>query len=276
MEPLIITVALVGAELTRADTPYVPLTPEEIAAEASAVHAAGATVVHLHARAADGSPTQDAAVYQRIIEEIRARCPDLILQVSTGGAVGMSAEERLQPVYVRPDMASLTTGSVNFGNEVFVNDLPLVRRFARAIQEHSVRPEIEVFDAGMISTAMRLVKEGLLTPPLHFGLVMGVPGGIAATPKNLLHLVESLPEGSTWSAAGIGAAQLTMATLAILWGGHARVGLEDNIYYTRGVLSEGNAPLASRVARLAGELGRPLATPIEARRILHLGASHLP
>jgi len=271
MEPLIITVAVVGAELSRDDTPYLPLTPVEIADEALAAYRAGAAMVHLHARADDGSPTQDGAVYRRIIQEVRARCPDMIVQVSTGGAVGMTAQERLQPIYLKPDMASLTTGTVNFGDGVFYNDLALVRQFARAMAEQGIKPEIEIFDSGMIATALRLVKEGLLVPPLHFDLVMGVPGGIAGTVKNLVHLAESLPPDSTWSAAGIAAAQLPLATMAILLGGHVRVGLEDNIYYTRGVLCQGNAPLVARVIRLANELGRPVATPTEARRILGLG-----
>jgi 3-keto-5-aminohexanoate cleavage enzyme len=136
--------------------------------------------------------------------------------------------------------------------------------------EQGIKPEIEIFDSGMIATALRLVKEGLLVPPLHFDLVMGVPGGIAGTVKNLAHLAESLPPDCTWSAAGIAAAQLPLATMAILMGGHVRVGLEDNIYYTRGVLSEGNAPLVARIVRLANELGRPIASPAQARRTLRL------
>jgi 3-keto-5-aminohexanoate cleavage enzyme len=270
MEPLIITAAVVGAELSRDDTPYLPLTPVEIADEALAAYRAGAAMVHLHARADDGSPTQDMAVYRRIIQEVRARCPDMIIQVSTGGAVGMTAQERLQPIYLKPDMASLTTGTVNFGEGVFYNDLALVRQFARAMAEQGIKPEIEIFDSGMIATALRLVKEGLLIPPLHFDLVMGVPGGIAGTVKNLVHLAESLPPDSTWSVAGIAAAQLPLATMAIVMGGHVRVGLEDNIYYTRGVLSEGNAPLVARMVRLANELGRPIAAPAQARSTLRV------
>ncbi len=270
MDPLIITVAVVGAELNRDDTPYLPLTPVEIADEALAAYRAGAAMVHLHARTDDGSPTQDSAVYRRIIQEVRARSPDMIIQVSTGGAVGMTAQERLQPIYLKPDMASLTTGTVNFGEGVFYNDLALVRQFARAMTEQGIKPEIEIFDSGMIGTALRLVKEGLLVPPLHFDLVMGVPGGIAGTVKNLAHLAESLPPDSTWSAAGIAAAQLPLATMAILLGGHVRVGLEDNIYYTRGVLCQGNAPLVARIVRLANELGRPIASPAQARRTLSL------
>lgn len=269
-EPVIITAALVGAELTRENTPYLPLSPDEIAAEAQAAYLAGAAMVHLHARTADGIPTQDIEDYRRIIEAVRARVPQVIIQVSTGGAVGMQAEERLQPLALLPDMASLTTGTVNFGEEVFFNSLPMVREFARAMQMRKIRPELEIFDCGMIPSAMRLLKEGLLNEPLHFNLVLGVPGGAAGTIKNLLHMVESLPPNSTWTASGIGASQLPLTTAAILLGGHVRVGLEDNIYYQRGILSQGSAPLVERAARLAKELGRSPATPEEARQILHL------
>ncbi|MFZ5911207.1 MAG: 3-keto-5-aminohexanoate cleavage protein [Chloroflexota bacterium] len=270
-EPVIITAALLGAELTRENTPYLPLTPEEIAAEARAVYDAGGAMVHVHARDRNGIPSQDIEDYRKIIEAIRARAPELIIQVSTGGAVWMSAEERLQPLALQPDMASLTTGTVNFGEEVFSNPMPMVREFARAMQERGIRPELEIFDSGMIPSALRLLKEGLLNEPLHFDLVLGVPGGAAGTIKNLLHMVESLPPGCTWTASGIGAAQLPLTTAAILLGGHVRVGLEDNIYYRRGELTQGNAPLVARAVRLANELGRPPAAPAEARRILHLG-----
>ncbi len=269
-EPVIITAALVGAELTRENTPYLPLTPEEIAAEARAAYEAGAAMVHVHARDRNGVPSQDIEDYRKIIEAIRASAPELILQVSTGGAVWMSAEERLQPLALQPDMASLNTGTLNFGEEVFSNPMPMVRQFARAMQERGIRPELEVYDTGMIPAALRLLKEGLLSEPLHFDLVLGVPGGAAGTIKNLLHMVESLPPGCTWTASGIGAAQLPITTAAILLGGHVRVGLEDNIYYRRGELTQGNAPLVARAVRLARELERPPASPAEARRILHL------
>ncbi len=268
--PVIITAALVGAELTRANTPYLPLTPDEIAAEARAVYEAGAAMVHLHARDQNGAPSQNVEDYRKIIEAVRARAPELIIQVSTGGAVWMSAEERLQPLALQPDMASLNTGTLNFGEEVFSNPMPMVRQFARAMQERGIRPELEIYDTGMIPSALRLLKEGLLNEPLHFDLVLGVPGGAAGTIKNLLHMVESLPPGCTWTASGIGAAQLPITTAAILLGGHVRVGLEDNIYYRHGELTQGNAPLVARAVRLARELERPPASPAEARRILHL------
>ena len=270
MDKLIITAAVVGAELTREDTPYLPLTPEEIAEEARRCCEAGAAMVHLHARDAEGRPTQDREVYREIVERVRERC-DAVIQVSTGGAVGMSAEERLGPVSLRPEMASLTAGTVNFGEDVFFNPQDLMVRFAGAMKEHGVKPELEIFDAGMVANAVRLEAMGLVSSPLHFDFVLGVPGALPASVKNLLHLVESIPSGSTWTVAGIGRHQLPMATTAVILGGHARVGLEDNIFYSKGVPAEGNAPLVARVVRIARELGRPVAGPDEARALLGLG-----
>lgn len=184
----------------------------------------------------------------------------------------MTPEERIQPVSLKPEMATLTCGSVNFGEELFANPFPVIRGFARAMREHGVRPEIEVFDTGAVATAERLVELGLLDPPLHFDLVMGVPGGVPATPRHLMCLVDSLPAGSTWTVAGIGRHQLPMAALAILMDGHVRVGFEDNVYYRRGVLAESNAQLVERVVRIAEELGREIASPDEAREMLRLTA----
>jgi 3-keto-5-aminohexanoate cleavage enzyme len=268
VEKLIITVALDGAEVTKQQTPHLPVTPVELAEDAVRVRNAGAAMVHVHGRQDDGTPTQSAEVYASIIAEIRSRT-DIIVQTSTGGATWMSAEERLQPVMLRPEMASLTTGTVNFGRDVFMNSPEMIEQFARTMVEQGVVPEIEAFDMGHISNALALVKQGILTLPLHFDFVLGVPGGIAPTVKNLLLMSESIPEGCTWSVAGIGRAQLPLATAAILLGGHVRVGLEDNIYYTKGVLAS-NEMLVARVVRLARELGREVATPDEARRILRL------
>lgn len=268
MEKLIITVALNGAEVTRAQNPHIPILPEEVAADAERCRQAGAAMVHIHGRLPDGTPTQDAAVYRAMAEAIQART-DVIVQVSTGGAVGMSAAERLAPVTLRPEMASLTTGTVNFGDGVFSNPPDMVEEFARTLAANGVKPEIECFDQGHIDNALALVRKGLLRLPLHFDFVMGVPGGIAPTVRNLVHMSESLPPGCTWSVAGIGRNQLPLAAAAIVMGGHVRVGLEDNLYYTRGVLAT-NPMLVERIVRLAGELGRPVATPDEARRIFGL------
>lgn len=267
MHKLIITVAPVGAEVTREQTPHIPISPQEIADEARRARDAGASIVHVHGRNADGTPTQSRAVFDEIIRLVREKT-DLIVQVSTGGATGMTAEERLEPLECEPEMATLTVGTLNFGRDVFSNPQELVERFAREIKARRIRPEVEVFDTGMLATADRLVDQELLADPVHYDFVMGVPGGIAATPANLLHLAGQARRHSSWTVAAMGRHQLPMANLAILLGGHVRVGFEDNIYYTRGVLATSNAQLVERVVRLARELGREIATPEEARRIL--------
>jgi 3-keto-5-aminohexanoate cleavage enzyme len=261
-------VALDGAEVTREQNPNLPVTPTEIAADAERCRAAGAAMVHVHGRVPDGTATQSAEVYAEIMRQVRART-DIIVQVSTGGAVGMNPEERLQPVRLKPEMASLTAGTVNFGRDVFWNPPDMIEQFARTMVEHGVVPEIEAFDLGHIENALALVKKGILTLPLHFDFVMGVPGGVAPTIRNLLHMADSLPTGCTWTVAGIGRAQLPLANAAVLLGGHVRVGLEDNLLYTKGVPAS-NEMLVARVVRLARELGRETATPDEARRILRL------
>lgn len=269
MKKLIITAALSGAEVTRTQQPALPVTPQEIGIAAAECAAAGAAIVHVHARLADGTPTQDKEVYRQIIAEVNKRC-DVIVQVSTGGAVGMTAQERLAPVTLAPEMATLSMGSVNFGDDVFMNHPADMLRFAQAIREHGVKAELEIFDTGMLSTALRWLQKGLLDAPAHVDFVLGVPGGMAATPEALLYLKAQLPPDATWTVAGMGAAQLPMATLAILLGGHVRVGFEDNIYYRKGELASSNAQLVARVARLSAELGRQVATADEARVLLGL------
>jgi 3-keto-5-aminohexanoate cleavage enzyme len=170
-------------------------------------------------------------------------------------------------------MATFTTGTVNFGRDVFMNTPEQLKVFAAEFERYGVRPEFEIFDVGMIANAMRLVEKGFFTGHLHFDFVMGVPGAIPASVENLLHLIRQLPEGATWTVAGIGRHQLPMATLGIVLGGHVRVGLEDNIYYRKGELAT-NAQLVERVVRIANELGREVATPDEARQILHLTKSY--
>jgi 3-keto-5-aminohexanoate cleavage enzyme len=267
MERLIITNAICGAEVTKADNQALPVTAGELAEEALKAFLAGAAMIHLHVRNQEGTPTQSAAIFSRAIGEIRSRC-DVIIQTSTGGAVGMSAEERSQPLTLNPEMATLTCGTVNFGDGVFWNPPDLIERFARMMMERGIRPEIEVFEAGMIANALQLVKKGILRLPLHFDFVMGVPGGIPGNVRDLVYLAESLPPGCTWTVAGIGRAELQLAAVAIVLGGHVRVGFEDNIFYRKGELAASNAQLVERIARLARELGREVATPAEARAIL--------
>jgi 3-keto-5-aminohexanoate cleavage enzyme len=182
----------------------------------------------------------------------------------------MTAEERLQPVHLHPEMASLTTGTVNFGDEIFANPWPMVREFAQVMADCGVKAEFEIFDGGMVGLALRLHDEGLVAEPLCFDLVLGVRGGMPATARSMVYLVDSLPPGAHWLAAGIGRAQTAVAAMAIAMGGHVRVGLEDNIYYRRGELARSNAQLVARVARIAAELDRPLATPQQAREMIGL------
>jgi 3-keto-5-aminohexanoate cleavage enzyme len=222
----------------------------------------------VHCRNDDGSNTHDVERFKAAYEEIRAQS-DLIVQFSTGGAIGMMPEERASVLQLRPEMATLTCGTVNFGDDVFENSFPIMRGILAKMNEYGVRPELEIFDKGHLSNARRLQKEGLLQFPQHVDFVLGVPGGLDATVQNLCDLVDSLPEGCTWSVAGIGRMQLPMAMAALAMGGHVRVGLEDNIYYSKGRLAT-NEDLVARVVRLAGELGRPVATPDQARELLGL------
>ena len=269
MEKLIITAALTGAEVTRAQQPNLPLTPEEIANEAFACFEAGASIVHIHARDEAGEPTQDVEVYRQIKENIEAKC-NIIFQPSTGGAVWHTPEQRLQPVELAPEMATLSAGTCNFGPDVFMNSEEYMEKFAVRMMEMGVKPEIEVFERGMIENAKTLVKKGLVKAPLHVDFVLGVPGACPGTPEDLMFMVNQLPKDWTWTVAGIGRSELPLAVMAIRLGGHVRVGFEDNVYYGKGQLAQSNAELVARIVRIAKEMGREVATPDEARKILGL------
>jgi 3-keto-5-aminohexanoate cleavage enzyme len=268
-DAVVITVAGVGAEVTRAQQPALPLLPEEVAAEYGRACDAGATIGHIHGRRPDGTPTQDLETFRAYSRAIRARCP-ILQQFSTGGAVGMGVEERIEALSLKPDMATLTLGTCNFGEEIFENTLPTIRTILERIRKFGVTPELEIFDDGMLATADVLFSRGLLQPPAHFDFVLGVPGAAAATAENLLHFARSIPAGCTWTVAGIGRRQTAMATLAIAMGGHVRVGFEDNIYYRKGELADSNARFVERVVRIAREVGREPATVPQARQILSL------
>jgi 3-keto-5-aminohexanoate cleavage enzyme len=243
----------------------------EIAREAKSAYDAGAALIHLHVREDDGTPTQNKERFAACKTAILEVCPEAIVQVSTGGAVGMSNEERLQPLQLYPEMATLDCGTCNFGgDEIFVNTENMIGDFANKMNEYGVKPELEVFDKGMIDMALRWHKKGAIKAPLHFDFVMGVNGGISAKARDLVFMVESIPPGSTWTVAGMGKNQFAMAALGIVMGGHVRVGFEDNVYLSKGVLAKSNGELVAKVVRLALELGREIATPQEAREILGL------
>lgn len=268
MQPLIITCAPVGAEVTLDQTPHLPYTPAKLAETARAIREAGASIVHVHCRTDDGTNTHDVLRFKESYDAIRG-ASDLIVQFSTGGAIGMTPEERASVLQLRPEMATLTCGTVNFGDDIFENSFPIMRGILAKMRQYGVRPELEVFDKGHLANARLLAKEGLLTFPQHVDFVLGVPGSLEATVQNLCDLVDDLPAGCTWSVAGIGRAQTAMAMAAIAMGGHVRVGLEDNLYYSKGRLAR-NDELVARVARIAFEAGRPVASPTEAREILGL------
>ena len=271
MTPAIITAAICGAETTREMTPYLPITADELAEEAARCQQAGASVIHLHVRHDDGTPTQDRALFQKALDAIRRRT-DVIVQTSTGGAVGMSADERAQPLECTPppDMATLNAGSLNFGDDVFLNPFPLVRDFAGRMRARRIAYELECYDVGHVEACLRLAEEGVIELPAHFDFVMGVRGGIQASEDNLTFLVMKLPRGCTFNVAGIGRHQLPMAELSLRMGGHARCGLEDNVYLSKGVLAKGSFELVAKIAEMARASGREVATPVQAREILRI------
>ncbi len=271
-EKAIVTCAVVGAEVTRAQSPAVPYTPEEIARASLEAWRQGAAVVHLHARHPDGRPSQEPAHFREIVDRIRAAGSDLVLQCSTGGAVGMGVEERLGSLVPGAEMATLNMGTLNFGDDVFVNSRPDIVRIAGRIRERGLLPECEVYDAGMLETLRWLLDKGHLAQPYHVQFVLGVPGGMSGNERNLRFLVEGMPEPAHWTVAGIGRFEMPMAELSLRLGGHVRVGLEDNLYLSKGVLAKGNGELVAEAVRMVRASGRDLATPAEARAILGLAA----
>ena len=260
---IVLTAAIVGAEVTRDDSPYVPYTAEEIGEEARRCVEAGAAIIHLHVRNKDGSPSQDESLFRAAIKAIRART-DAIVQMSTGGAIGMSLNERLGGLNAGAEMATLSCGSVNFGDSVFINTMPEMREVARRIRKHGLFPELEIFDAGHLDNAMRLVEEGLVGQPLWLQFVLGIEGAIGARKSVLRFLLHELGRDVHWSVAAIGRHEFPMAAFAMELGGHVRVGLEDNLYLERGVLAKGSAPLVAKAVTLARERGRE---PLSVRRV---------
>ena len=271
MEKLIITAAISGAEVTKEMNPAVPYKLEEFVREAKSAHSAGASIIHLHVRKDDGTPTQDKARFKEVIDAILQVCPDVIIQPSTGGAVGMSNDERLQPTELLPEMATLDCGTLNFGgDEIFENTENTIKYFGQRMIEKGIKPELEVFDKSMIDMALRLAKKGFIKAPFHFDFVMGVNGGISGELRDFVFLRESIPADATYTVAGVGKYEFTLAVASIIDGGHVRVGLEDNLYIKKGVLTKSNGELVEKVVRLAKEFGREIATPNEARKILGL------
>ena len=271
-EKLIITAAITGSRVMREKAPYIPYTPEEIVQSSLECWRAGASIVHIHVRDPEtGLGTQDVAIFQRVVTPLRDQT-DLVLCLTTSGIAGRNLpyEQRLAPLDLRPELASFDAGSINLGGGVFSNPPDFLDAAARMMKEKGVKPEIEVFDSGMLETALRMRDDGKLSDPLHFQFVLGTPWGASATPKTLLYLYELMPKGATWSVIGIGKGHLPMSMMGLIMGGHIRVGMEDNIYYDHGILARSNAQFVERIVRISHEYGRAVASPAETREILKL------
>jgi 3-keto-5-aminohexanoate cleavage enzyme len=267
---IVITCACTGAETTKAQNQALPVTPAEIADAAHEAWLAGAAILHLHVRDEMGKPTQDPAVFRRSIELIRRKC-DIIVEITTGGAVGDTADERLRPLMeLEPEMASLDCGTVNFGDDFIVNTLPMMRRFAAEFRTRKVRPTLECFDLGHIHASRILIREGLIEEPYHYGFVMNVPGSVPYSIENLEAFRRALPEGAHFTVMGIGKSSLPAQYGAIACGGWIRVGFEDNVYYSKGIPAKSNAELVERAARLVREARFEVATSSEVRSLLRL------
>jgi len=277
LSKLIITAALTGGFHGRDANPNLPEQPDEIAQAAYDCWQAGAAIVHLHARDKSGKVTCDPQIYAEIVAKVRARC-DVITQVSTGGGPGLTPEERSKAIEVDADMASLNMGTMvrtRWGEgSIGLNTRSQIESYAKAMLDKSIKPEMEVYSHSMIVDVNNLIEKNLVKEPYYIDFVLGMTnqGALFGEPKHLLSLIEYLPEGAIFNVSGVGPAQLPLTTLAMLLGGHSRVGLEDNIYYTKGILAKSNAQLVERTARIARELGREPASPGEARQILQLGA----
>ena len=271
MDKLIISCCICGAEVTKENNPAVPYTVEEIAREAKSAYDAGAALIHLHVRWDDGTPTQDKGRFQECVDAIRKVCPDVIIQPSTGGAVGMTDLERLQSTEITPtpEMATLDCGTCNFGgDEIFINTDNTINNFGDIMKERGIKPECEVFDKGMIDLALKAAKKGHIDYPIHFDFVLGVQ--MTATVRDLVFMATSIPAGCTWTATGIGKTAWDIAAATIAMGGHVRVGVEDNVYMSKGVLAKSNGEMVERVVQMAKLMNREVATPAEARQILGL------
>ena len=258
---------------TKDMNPAVPYTPEEIARDAYECWQAGAAIVHIHVRNADGSPSTDFELYRETVERIRAHkdC-DVCINITSSGSVDFGDEERIYPLtQLLPELASYDAGTLNWQHRtVFMNPPSFLEKLGYALQENNIKPEIEIFDAGMVYNTIYYIKKGVLKTPCHYQIVLGCAGGMASTVENLVYLKNILPEGSTWAACGISSGHIPMMMATIAMGGHLRVGLEDNLYMSHGVLAKSNVQLVERAKKMLEISGLEAATPDEARQIYGL------
>ncbi len=269
---VILTVATTGAWPTKKDTPYIPLQPKEIAQDIYDCWKAGASIAHIHVRDDEDKASMSFDKFKETIDLVRETDCEIVLNTTTSGGLGIEDEIRMKPfTELKPEIASYDCGSMNWSHStVFENSPKFLEKLGTRMQEVGVKPEIEIFDAGMVYNALYYLKKGILKAPLHFQFVLGVPGGMAATVENLVFLKSLIPEGSTWGALGIGKGHLPIMYAALALGGHLRVGMEDNIFLSKGVLAKSNVEFIERTKRIVKEFGKEIATPDEARQILGL------
>lgn len=269
---VIISAAITGSRIMRDTTPYIPYTPDEIVQSAIECWSAGAAIAHIHVRDPDtGKGVQDLDLFRQVVEPLRTKT-DLIICLTTSGIAGRNLpfDQRLASLELSPELASFDAGSINLGGGVFSNPPEFLELAAQKMIEMKVKPEIEIFDTGMIVTALRMNKKGQLYDPMHFQFVLGTLSGAPATANHLLLLAESLPKSATWSVTGIGKSHLPISMVALVLGGHIRVGMEDNIYYKQGELVKTNSQFVDRIVKISREYGREIASPNEARNILNI------
>lgn len=269
MEKLIITCAITGAETTKKAQPNLPVSANEQIESAHECFEAGATVIHLHVRDEEGKPSQKLEHFEKVISGIKKVCP-IIIQISTGGAVGEPIIKRLLPLELKPHMASLNMGSINFGDDVFENRPSDIEAFAKKMNELNIVPELEVYDLAMIEYAKKLIAKKIILAPFHFQFVLGTPQGLDGNIENVVYMKNKIPDGSTWAIAGIGRFEIPSLMTAIAHGGHVRVGFEDNIFWSKGVLATSNAQLVARTKEFSLKSFREVANVNEARELLKI------
>lgn len=265
---VVVTVATTGPIASKADNQYLPTSPEEIANDVYAAYKAGASVAHIHLRDEQQRPTADLNIARRTMDLIQEKCP-ILIQMSTGVGLSVSFEDREKLIELKPRMATMNPCSMSFGDGEFLNPPKGVRRLAARMRELDVKPELEIYDTGHLEACMRLFDEGLLAEPLQFSIVLGVRGGMAATPDNLMMMVRRLPPKAIWQIIAIGKANLELTAMGLALGGNARAGLEDTLYLRKGVLAQ-NLPLVERTVNLAKALDRPLADVATTEKLLNL------
>ena len=268
---VIITVAPTGAYGTKKENPYLPIHPEEIADEVFACYQAGASIAHIHVRDDEGQGTMNFEKFEKTVKLIRERC-DIVLNLTTSGSINAQDEERVKPfMMLRPELASFDCGSINWGQlGIFQNSPQFLTMLGQKMKECKVKPEIEIFDTGMLHNAQYYLKSGVLESPPHFQFVLGVAGGMPATIENLVYLKNLLPNNATWSAFGVGKMNLPILLATVALGGHIRVGMEDNHYFAKGILAKSNVEFVERAKRIIKEAGKEVASPDEARSLLKI------